>query len=39
MLETHKKGKAVVINCPLEHAEPYLYRIRFFVLATTIEKG
>ncbi len=36
MLETHREGKAVVITCPLEHAELYRDRIRSFGLAATI---
>ncbi len=39
MLETHNEGKAVVITCPLEHAELYRDRIRTFGLAATTEKA
>ena len=39
MLEAHNEGKAVVITCPLEHAELYLDRIRTFGLAATVEKA
>lgn len=39
MLEAHSEGKAVVITCPLEHAELYRDRIRTFDLAATIEKA
>ena len=39
MLEAHNEGKAVVITCPLEHAELYRDRIRTFGLAATVEKA
>ena len=39
MLEAHNEGKAVVITCPLEHAELYRDRIRTFGLAATTEKA
>ncbi len=39
MLEAHKEGKAVIITCPLEHAELYRDRTRSFGLAATIEKA
>ena len=39
MLDTHNEGKAVVITCPLEHAELYRDRIRTFGLAATTEKA
>ena len=39
MLEAHSEGKAVVITCPLEHAELHRDRIRTFGLAATIEKA
>jgi len=39
MLEAHREGKAVVILCPLEHAELYRDRIRTFGLAATTEKA
>lgn len=39
MLEAHNQGKAVVITCPLEHAELYRDRIRTFGLAATIERA
>ncbi len=39
MLDTHNEGKAVVITCPLEHAELYRDRIRTFGLAVTTEKA
>ncbi len=39
MLQAHNEGKAVVIVCPLEHAELYRDRIRGFGLACTIEKA
>lgn len=38
MLETHNTGRAVVITCPLEHAELYRDRLRTFQLGVTIEK-
>ena len=39
MLEAHNTGRAVVITCPLEHAELYRDRIRSFNLGVTIEKA
>ena len=39
MLEAHREGKAVVITCPLEHAELSRDRIRSFGLAATTEKA
>lgn len=39
MLDTHNEGEAVVITCPLEHAELYRDRIRTFGLAATTEKA
>lgn len=39
MLETHEKGRGVVIICPLEQAEHYRDRIRSFKLGCTIEKA
>lgn len=38
MLEAHNTGRAVVITCPLEHAELYRDRLRSFQLGATIEK-
>ncbi|MCY4528558.1 MAG: ATP-dependent Clp protease adaptor ClpS [Chloroflexi bacterium] len=38
MLEAHNTGRAVVITCPLEHAELYRDRLRSFNLGVTIEK-
>ncbi len=38
MLEAHNTGRAVVITCPLEHAEHYRDRLRSFRLGVTIEK-
>lgn len=38
MLEAHNTGRAVVITCPLEHAELYRDRLRPFRLGVTIEK-
>jgi ATP-dependent Clp protease adaptor protein ClpS len=37
MLEAHNSGKALVITCPLEHAELYRDRIHTFGLTATIE--
>lgn len=37
MLEAHNTGSAVVITCPLEHAELYRDRLQSFDLAVTIE--
>ena len=39
MLEAHSEGKAVVITCPLEHAELYRDRLRSFSLTATTEKA
>ncbi len=39
MLETHEKGRCVVIVCPLEQAEHYRDRIRSFKLGCTVEKA
>lgn len=39
MLEAHNEGIAVVITCPLEHAELYSERIRTFGLSSTVEKS
>ena len=39
MLKAHDEGQAVVITCPLEHAELHRDRIRTFGLAATIEKA
>ena len=39
MLEAHNTGRAVVITCPLEHAELYRDRLRSFNLGVTIEKA
>ena len=39
MLEAHNTGRAVVITCPLEHAELYRDRLRTFKLGVTIEKA
>ncbi len=39
MLETHEKGKGVVIVCPLEQAEHYRDRIKSFKLGCSIEKA
>ena len=39
MLEAHNTGRAVVITCPLEHAEFYRDRLRSFRLGVTIEKA
>ena len=39
MLEVHNTGRAVVITCPLEHAELYRDRLRTFKLGVTIEKA
>ena len=38
MLEAHNIGRAVVITCPLEHAELYRDRLRSFNLGVTIER-
>lgn len=37
MEEAHQKGLAVVIVCPLEHAEMYRDRLQSFGLIATIE--
>ena len=37
MLEAHEKGRAVVVTCPLEHAELYRDRLQSFHLTVTIE--
>ena len=39
MLKAHNEGSAVVITCPLEHAELYNERIRTFGLSSTVEKA
>ena len=39
MLEAHNTGQALVIVCPLEHAELYRDRLRSFTLGVTIEKA
>ena len=39
MIEAHNEGRAVVITCPLEHAELYSERIRTFGLSSTLEKA
>jgi ATP-dependent Clp protease adapter protein ClpS len=39
MMEAHERGKAVVIQCPLEHAELYRDRLESCGLTATIEKG
>lgn len=36
-LETHNTGRAIVITCPLEHAELYRDRLASFNLGVTIE--
>lgn len=36
-LEAHQQGLAVVIVCPLEHAEMYRDRLKGFGLTATIE--
>lgn len=36
-LEAHQQGLAVVIVCPLEHAEMYRDRLQSFGLTATIE--
>jgi ATP-dependent Clp protease adaptor protein ClpS len=37
MLEAHNAGKALVITCPLEHAELYRDRLQSFGLTAPIE--
>ncbi len=37
MLEAHNRGKALVLTCPLEHAELYRDRLLGFGLTATIE--
>lgn len=37
MFEAHELGRAVVIVCPLEHAELYRDRIKSYKLGVTIE--
>jgi ATP-dependent Clp protease adaptor protein ClpS len=39
MLEAHNSGVALVIACPLEHAEMYHDNLRSYGLIATIEKG
>jgi ATP-dependent Clp protease adaptor protein ClpS len=39
MNEAHHAGLALVIACPLEHAEMYQDRLQSFGLTCTIEKG
>lgn len=39
MLEAHTNGQAVVIICPLEHAELYRDRLQSFGLTATIQKA
>lgn len=39
MLETHEKGRGVVIVCPLEQAEHYRDRIMSFKLGCSIEEA
>jgi ATP-dependent Clp protease adaptor protein ClpS len=39
MEEAHHSGVALVIACPLEHAEMYSDRLKSFGLTSTIEKG
>lgn len=39
MEEAHRTGTALVIVCPLEHAEMYCDRLKSFGLRATIEKG
>ena len=38
MLEAHNNGQAIVIICPLEHAELYRDRLQSFGLTATIQK-
>lgn len=38
MEEAHRAGTALVIVCPLEHAEMYVDRLKSFGLRATIEK-
>ncbi len=38
MLEADNQGVAIVILCPLEHAEMYRDRLRSFGLVSSIEK-
>ena len=38
MFEAHNNGQAVVVTCPLEHAELYRDRLRGFGLGATIER-
>lgn len=39
MLEAHNTGRAIVITCPLEHAELYRDKLRTFNLGVTIEEA
>lgn len=39
MLEAHDTGQAMVIVCPLEHAELHRDRLRSFNLGVTIERA
>ena len=39
MFEAHNSGQAVVVRCPLEHAELYRDRLRGFGLGSMIERA
>ena len=39
MMEAHHSGVALVLTCPLEHAEMYRDRLRSFGLVASIERG
>jgi ATP-dependent Clp protease adaptor protein ClpS len=39
MEEAHTTGVALVIACPLEHAEMYADRLKSFGLTSSIERG
>lgn len=38
MFEAHERGVALVLVCPLEHAEMYVDRLRSFGLVASLEK-
>ena len=38
MLDTYNEGKAVVITCPLEHAELYRDRVRTFPMPRPLKR-
>lgn len=38
-MEAHNTGVALVLSCPLEHAEMYVDRLKSFGLVSSLEKG